>query len=193
MERSTAILIRLTKLTETSLIVHWLTAEQGLVKTVARGARRPGSVFSGKLDLFFGAEIIWSPNRKGELHTLKEVSPAAWREGLRKTYPATLLAGYCCRLLEQAVEPGHPEPELFDLLHRALDHISGAGASERAMVHFERELARLCGVSNLYRSSEAALREAFGDLPSIRKELLERLSNSGDLGSSGTHFGVNDV
>ena len=43
MERSEAILTRLTKLTDTSLIVHWFTAEAGLIKTVAKGARRPKS------------------------------------------------------------------------------------------------------------------------------------------------------
>jgi len=193
MEQSPAILIRLTKLSDTSLIVHWFTEDAGLIKTVARGARRPGSTFAGKLDLFFSAEVIWSLAKRGELHTLKEVAVTGWRTGLRKTYASTLLAGYCCRLLEQAVEPGHPEAELFDLLRRALDHIDEKGASERAMQHFERELARLFGVSNEYRASDAALRDALGDLPAIRRELVERLSSSGDFGSSGASSGVNDV
>ncbi|BCU76459.1 DNA repair protein RecO [Luteolibacter sp. LG18] len=193
MEQSPAILIRLTKLTDTSLIVHWLTEEAGVVKTVARGAKRPGGPFTGKLDLFFGGEIAWEPAKRGELHLLKEIAISAWRTGLRKSYAATLLAGYCCRLIEQGVEPGHPEPELFDLLRRALDHIDEKGASERAMRHFERELARLFGVSNDQRAPDAALRDAIGDLPSIRRDLIERLAGFGDFGSSGAPSGVNDV
>ena len=193
MDQSPAILIRLTKLSDTSLIVHWLTEDAGLIKTVARGGRRPGSPFTGKLDLFFGGEIAWEPAKRGELHLLKEISISAWRMGLRKSYLSTLLAGYCCRLLEQAVEPMHPEPELFDLLRRALDHIDEKGASERAMHHFERELARLFGVSNEYRAPDAALRDALGDLPAIRRDLTERLATPGDFGSSEAASGVNDV
>jgi hypothetical protein len=30
--------------TETSLIVHWCTREHGIIRTAAKGARRPGSV-----------------------------------------------------------------------------------------------------------------------------------------------------
>jgi DNA repair protein RecO (recombination protein O) len=175
MEQSRAILIRLTKLTETSFIVTWFTDDHGLVRTVARGARRPGSPFAGKLDLFFGAEITWSVAKRGELHALREVAVDAWRTGLRKSYAVTLLAGYCGRLLEQAVEPGHPEPELFDLLRRALDHLDAAGASRWAMVHFERELARLLGVAADRRKPDAALRDALGDLPAIRRELDQLL------------------
>jgi len=193
MEQSHGILIRLTKLTDTSFIVHWFTEHAGLIKTVANGARRPGSPFAGKLDLFFGAEIVWSPAKRGELHPLKEVAVDAWRTGLRKSYLTTLLAGYCCRLLEQSVEPGHPEPTLFDLLKRALDHIDSAGASQRALDHYERELARLLGVANEYRTSEAALQEALGDLPAIRRDLIERLSNRGDFPSSPQLSGGNDV
>jgi hypothetical protein len=44
-----AIAIRLTRLTETSLIVHWFTEGHGLIKTVAKGARSPKSAFAGKL------------------------------------------------------------------------------------------------------------------------------------------------
>jgi DNA repair protein RecO (recombination protein O) len=181
MQQSRAILIRLTKLTETSLIVTWFTQDHGLVKTIARGARRPGSAFAGKLDLFFGADIVWAEAKRGELHGLREVSVEQWRTGLRKSYTVTLLAGYCGRLLEQAVEPGHPEPELYDLLRRALDHLDSAGASLRALAHFERELARLLGVDSGRRQPEVALRDALGDLPSIRRELAGLLGESTDF------------
>ncbi|GAA5129516.1 DNA repair protein RecO [Luteolibacter yonseiensis] len=175
MDTTAAIAIRLTRLTETSLIVHWFTGAHGLVKTVAKGARRSRSPFAGKLDLFFGGEISFSRSRGGELHTLREVSILDWREGLRKSYSSTLLAAYCCQLLESAVEPEHSEPELHDLLRRALDHLDAAPASLRALRHFETELARLLGVSHERSPAEISLRDALGTLPASRKELLERL------------------
>jgi len=55
MSPTQAILIRLTRLTDTSLIVHWFTEDHGLVKTVAKGARRdrPAGV---NLDIGQGAQ-----------------------------------------------------------------------------------------------------------------------------------------
>lgn len=172
---SRAILIRLTRLTDTSLIVHWFTEDHGLVKTVAKGARRPNSPFAGMLDLFFSGEISFVRARHGELHSLREVAIRDWREGLRRDYSAILLAGYCCQLLELAVEPEHPEPALFDLLRRALDHVASEPPSLRAMRHFESELARLLGVSHPHTSAESALIHALGPLPANRKPLLDRL------------------
>jgi len=179
-----AIVIRLTRLTETSLIVHWFTEAHGLLKTVAKGARRPKSQFAGQIDLFFGGEISLSQARRGELHTLREVVIRQWREGLRKNYTSTLLAAYCSQLLELAVEPEHPDPGLYDLLKRALDHLDTSPPSLRALRHFESELARLLGVAQGSCSAEISLRDTLGALPSSRGELIERLSAASDFSSS---------
>ncbi|MES2437906.1 MAG: DNA repair protein RecO [Verrucomicrobiota bacterium] len=181
MQSTEAIVIRLTRLTETSLIVHWFTEAHGLIKTVAKGARRVKSPFAGQLDLFFGGEITLSRARQGELHTLREVAIRQWREGLRRDYTSTLLAAYCCQLLESAVEPDHPEPGLHDLLRRALDHLDATPPTLRALRHFETELARLLGVSHERSPADISLRDALGMLPASRNELVERLSPAKDF------------
>lgn len=184
MQATEAIVIRLTRLTETSLIVHWFTDAHGLVKTVAKGARRAKSPFAGQLDLFFGGEITFSRSRRGELHSLREVAIRQWREGLRRNYTSTLLAAYCCQLLETAVEPEHPDPGLHDLLKRALDHLDAAPPSLRALHHYETELARLLGITHHQAPAEHSLRDALGMLPASRRELIERLSPASDFRSS---------
>ena len=171
-----AIITLLTRLSDTSLIVHWFSEDHGLIKTVAKGALRPKSSFAGKLDLFFGCEIDIAHARRGELHGLREVSILHWREGLRKNYNTTLLAAYCCQTLEAAVEPEHPDPPLYDLLVRALDHIDTTGASMRALLHFESELVRLLGVAHHQQTPESILRETLGRLPATRKDITDRLS-----------------
>ncbi len=177
MHSTRAIAIRLTRLTDTSLIVHWFTEDHGLIKTVAKGARRPKSPFAGKLDLFFGGEINFQLAKKGELHSLRDVVIHDWREGLRKNYTTTLLAAYCSQLLELAVEPEHPEPELHDLLLRALNHLDSEIPTKRALFHFESELSRVLGVSHKSQSAEASLRDAIGQLPKSRDELCDRLQS----------------
>lgn len=169
-----AILIRTTRLTDTSLIVHWFTESDGLLKTVAKGALRPKSVFAGKLDLFFSGEIGVVPARKGELHVLREVAISNWRQGLRRQYATTLMAGYFCQLVEAAVEPGHADALLHDLLRRGLDHLDVEEPSLKALRHFERQLAEILGVSGV-GSGEDALRGHIGKLPGARMEIMERL------------------
>jgi DNA repair protein RecO (recombination protein O) len=169
-----AILIRTTRLTDTSLIVHWFTESDGLLKTVAKGALRPKSVFAGKLDLFFSGEIGVVPARKGELHILREVAISNWRQGLRRQYATTLMAGYFCQLVEAAVEPGHADALLHDLLRRGLDHLDVEETSLKALRHFERQLAEILGVSGV-GSGEDALRGHIGKLPGARMEIMERL------------------
>jgi DNA repair protein RecO (recombination protein O) len=179
-----AILVRLTRLTDTSLIVHWFSQDYGLIKTVAKGARRPNSQFAGKLDLFFGGEISFARARRGELHALREVAISEWREGLRRLYSSTLLAAYFSQLLELAVEPEHPEPELYALLHRALDHVANSAASLRALRHFESELARLLGVAHTSRPADLCLLDALGPLPATRRMLLDQLAPAASFSSS---------
>jgi DNA repair protein RecO (recombination protein O) len=183
-----ATVIRLTRLTETSLIVHWFTENHGLVKTVAKGARRPKSTFAGQLDLFFSGEISFSHARRGELHSLREVLIHQWRESLRNNYTSTLLAAYCCQLLESAVEPEHPDPELYDLLQRVLDHLETKSPSLKSLHHFENELAKILGISQNPHQAESSLRDALGTLPASRNPLLERLSSRDDFSSSNSNL-----
>ncbi|MEY3395447.1 MAG: repair protein RecO [Verrucomicrobiota bacterium] len=170
-----AILIRTTRLTETSLIVHWMSEGEGMIKTVAKGALRPKSVFSGKLDLFFSGEILVARSRKSELHTLREVSIFHWRQGLRRSYLTTLMAGYFCQLIEAGVEMDHPDPAVYDLLRRALDHLDQEEASLRALRSFEKQFAAVLGVSRDRMPGELALREHLGGLPASRRRLVEDL------------------
>ena len=170
------IILRLTKLSDTSLIVTWCVEGAGLVKTVAKGARRPKGAFSGKLDLFYVAEIDWVESRKSDLHTLREVVPSEYHEQLRKKYRDVLLASYFSGLIEHVLEPGLCDDEVFDLLRRGLDYLNTKGGTMRAFEHFENELAKLTGVWDGKRLSYLALEDAFGGLPRMRAQCKELLA-----------------
>ena len=176
MEKSEGTIIRLTKLTETSLIVHWCTLDHGLIKTVAKGGRRAKGPLAGKLDLFFAAEFNWVRSRKSELHTLSEVAVIDYRENLRKKYKDTLVASYFVELLAHVAEPDHPIPELHDLLQRGLGYLAAHGADKRGVLHYEHELARLLGVAHKRSSAAVALERAFGSLPKSRTACMDALT-----------------
>ena len=135
-EITPAILLRKTKLTETSLIVTWLTQDLGRLKTVAKGARNPKSRFAGALDLFFQCEIRFVRSSRTELHRLEDASLLESFEQVRFDYDRTSLAAYFVELIELVTEPEHAAPELHDLLSRALRHLNAAPASQRALLHY---------------------------------------------------------
>ena len=60
-ESTAGVVLRLRPLTETSLIVNWLTRDFGRIATVAKGARRPKSPFRGQIDLFYVVDGMFLP------------------------------------------------------------------------------------------------------------------------------------
>lgn len=175
MIESQAILLRIHRLSETSLIVKWLTAEHGIITSIAKGALRPKSPFSGKLDLFFSGEIQVIRPKKGDLHILKELTISQWRLGLRKKYLTTCLAAYFCQLVDYSLEPMHSEYEIYDLLTRGLDHLDQKEPSLKALFHFERELANALGIGNK-NTPDQSLAEYFGHALWEREQLILTLT-----------------
>ena len=88
-QSATGMILRTRPLTETSLILHWLTPDFGRIATVAKGARRPKSPFLGKLDVFYLADFSFSRSRRSDLHALREVS-------LRELTPPCARIWRCC-------------------------------------------------------------------------------------------------
>jgi DNA repair protein RecO (recombination protein O) len=175
-ETTPAILLRKTRLTETSLIVTWFTAAHGKIKTVAKGARQPRSRFAGVLDLFYDCEIQFSRSRRSELHILREATLTDPHEGLRLDYPRVALASYCVELIELVTEPDHAVPEIYTLLQRAFRHLSAQPATQRALLHFESELVRMLGIQGQAGATPAvAIGRAYQRLPSTRPALLRQL------------------
>lgn len=175
METTAGILLRKRKLSDTSLIVSWCTESLGCIQTVAKGARRSKSLFAGKLDLFFEAEIQIARSRKSDLHTLTEVALRNPFAGIRRNYLRTQTAAYFVELIELCTERDEHEPELFKLLQRAFAYLNANDSNSRAVSHFETELARIAGVhdARLAKSNPAlALSNLFGKLPKSRAALL---------------------
>ena len=182
MESTIAILLRRRKFSDTSLIVSWCTGSLGCIQTMAKGARRPKSLFAGKLDLFFEAEIQIARSRKSSLHTLTEVVLRNAFAGIRQNYGRTQTAAYFVELIEFCTERDHHEPELFALLQRAFAFLDSNDSSLRVISHFEKELARIAGVhdSRLDTSNPAlALANLFGRLPISRTPLLRQFARKG--------------
>lgn len=139
-QTATGIILRTRPLTETSLIVNWLTAEQGRISTVAKGARRPKSPFAGKLDLFYEAEFSFTRSRRSELHALRELSLKETHAPLRQEMVWLQQASYAAALIEQTTERETPLPGVHALLHGLLEHLPKHPPQPRTIYAFELKL-----------------------------------------------------
>jgi recombinational DNA repair protein (RecF pathway) len=119
-ESASGLILRTRRLTETSLIIHWLTPNLGRLATVAKGALRPKSPFRGKLDLFYIAEFSFVRSRRSELHTLREVGVRETHPAIRRELGRLQQASYAAALVEQVTETETPLAEIFELVREFL-------------------------------------------------------------------------
>jgi DNA repair protein RecO (recombination protein O) len=145
-ETTSGVILRTRPLTETSLIIHWLTPDLGRVATVAKGARRPKSPFRGKLDLFYLADFSLSRSQRSELHNLREVILRETHSVLREELGYLQQASYCAALVEQATETDTPVPLVFDLMMGLLGHLPIRSPQPQTLFAFELKLLNELGL-----------------------------------------------
>jgi DNA repair protein RecO (recombination protein O) len=139
-ESATGLILRTRPLTETSLIVHWLTPDFGRIATVAKGARRAQSPFLGKLDLFYRADFSFSRSRRSDLHTLREVGLRETHSALRQDLCRLRQAAYAASFVEQATETETPLPAVFELMNGFLGCLCRQKSAPQIVLAFEFKL-----------------------------------------------------
>jgi DNA repair protein RecO (recombination protein O) len=145
-QSAAGLILRTLPLTETSLIVHWLTPDFGRVATVAKGAQRPQSPFLGKLDLFYVADFSFNRSRRSDLHVLREVGLRELHTALRQDLLSLRRATYAAALVEQTTETETPLPAIYDLMLGLLKHLCQAPAGPQTVFAFELKLLRELGL-----------------------------------------------
>ena len=144
-ETATGIILRTRPLTETSLILHWLTPDFGRLATVAKGARRPKSPFAGRLDLFYVADFSFSRSRSSDLHSLREVKLHETHGAIRGDIAKLQQAAYATGFVEQATETETPLPEIYALTRSFLKSLCEQPPQPQNIFAFELKLLRELG------------------------------------------------
>jgi DNA repair protein RecO (recombination protein O) len=145
-EKASGLILRKRRLTESSLIVHWLTPTVGRLSTVAKGALRPKSVLRGKLDLFYEADFSFSRSRRSDLHTLAEVRTHEMHPELRSELGYLQQACYCSELIEQTTETETPVPEVYELMRSLLGYLPHHKPLSHSVFAFELKLLSILGL-----------------------------------------------
>jgi DNA repair protein RecO (recombination protein O) len=156
-ESATGLILRTRPLTETSLIVQWLTPSFGRIATVAKGVRRAKSPFAGKLDLFYLADFSFNRSRRSDLHTLREVSLHETHGAIRADILKLRQAAYATHFIEQATETETPLPAVYELLREFLGCLCKEKTAPQLVFAFELKLLRELGMEpNLTKTNLAA-------------------------------------
>lgn len=131
-----AIVLRVWEFSETSQTVSLLTQNHGIIRGLAKGAKREKSMFSGGFEPTTVGELTAIVKPSAELATLTEWSLSAVHHHLRADLRAQYAALYCVDLVGRLFESADPHPVLF----AALDHVLVSLATRRVDAELTRFL-----------------------------------------------------
>lgn len=135
---------------EADRIITVLTPDQGKLRLMARGVRKPKSKLAGGIELFSVSDITFIRGRK-EIGTLISSRLARHYDRIVQDIERVQLGYELIKMLNKATED-EPEPAYFNLLEQALQALDDPAIS--------RELIRTWFSAQLLRSS--------GHLPNLR-------------------------
>lgn len=142
-----AIILRLTEYSETSQILTCFGRAAGLLRLIAKGARRSTKKhFAAGLDLLEAGEVQYVAARgDAQLGTLTEWVQHDAFLGLRRE-PLRLYGGlYAAELVGALTEEGDPHPALYDALLKTLQALDGTEPALETIVRFVHRLLKEIG------------------------------------------------
>ncbi len=128
--KTEAVVLRSMRYGEADRILHLYTPARGRVGAIAKGVRRAGSRFGGRLEPFFRLHIELHEGR-GELLTVTGAQTVDAHARLRGDRGALDAAARACDAVGRLFETSEPHPGVFNLLCRELsllDERARAGA-----------------------------------------------------------------
>jgi DNA repair protein RecO (recombination protein O) len=144
---SPAIIMRVREIKESDLLVIFFARDKGMLRGVAKGARRSFKRFVNCFETFSLVNLEYETRGEDKpcfLHSgkLQHAFP-----GLRADFTALSRASYMVELTELLFPIGVSEPRVFDLLKDSLNALSEGECSSRIPLAFELRAMALGGYS----------------------------------------------
>ena len=121
------LVLRKTKLGESDLILSLLAQDGSQIRAVAKGARKPTSQFSSRLELYSQADVLLAQGRS--LDIVKEARLVTGNAALRESIELSACAAPIVELLDRITQLGLEVPKLFPLTQTALDVLASADSA----------------------------------------------------------------
>ena len=116
--REQGIVLRTHKLGETDRILHLLTQGRGRVRAVAKGVRRPGSRFGGRLEPYSHVDLQLYEGRN--LDIVNQAELIAHHAAVRSDFARSACAATMAELVDVVAQEGERDNALFLLLRAGL-------------------------------------------------------------------------
>jgi DNA repair protein RecO (recombination protein O) len=133
-------------LRETDRIVSFLTRDAGKKRGVARGARRPRSIFGGSLEPMTEARVVYFEKEGRELVSLNAVDPIRPSFGLSKDLDRALLLSALAESLETFVSESEPAEPFYRLARHTMDALFAGGPVDLVAAYFDVWILKLSGL-----------------------------------------------
>ncbi len=119
-----ALVLRRTKLGESDVICTLLAENGSQVRAIAKGARKPSSPFSSRLEVYAVCDLLLSQGRS--LDIVKEARLVQGNAHLRNDISLMQAAAPIVELLDRATQAGLQDERLFPMSCAALSALGGA-------------------------------------------------------------------
>ena len=131
-----AICLKVTDYSETSQIVVFLSRNNGVIRLLARGAKRSKSKAGGAVDIFSHGNLLYSMKNLDTLGTLIEFHETVSHTALRKDACRLNIALYALELAGTVVPEADGHPEIFDLLDKVLRRMGQPDAPVKSVLAY---------------------------------------------------------
>ncbi|MCD8316261.1 MAG: DNA repair protein RecO [Eggerthellaceae bacterium] len=122
-----ALVLKKTRLGESDIIFTMLGEDGAQYKAVGKGARKPQSPFSSRLELFSVADLLCAHGKS--LDIVSEARLIEAHDNLRRDFGLTLYASPVAELLAKTTQPGLEQEKLFDATIAGLDALNESDPS----------------------------------------------------------------
>jgi len=142
-----AIVLRSYNLAESDRIVVCFTRTSGLIRAVAKGARRMKSRFGAALEPFTLIKLSFHEKENRELVSLSAAEILRSYFNLSSTVEAAEVLAYMGELVAEFAPPHETDERLFRMLTACVEALAERSGSERVLTrYFEIWLLRLAGL-----------------------------------------------
>lgn len=117
-----ALVLKRTKLGESDVICTLLCSDGSQLRAVAKGARKPTSAFSSRLELFSVCDLLLAKGKN--LDIIKEARLISAHMQVKTDISVLEAASPILEFLEKTTQVGLPVPRIYDLTNKALTSFS---------------------------------------------------------------------
>jgi DNA repair protein RecO (recombination protein O) len=142
-QRVEAIVLKHSDFGETDRLITLYSREQGKVRALAKGARKPGSRKGGHLEPFSRASLLLFAGR--DLQVVTQAEAINTHSAISENLVALGYASYVAELLDKFSADHDENRGLYRLLRDTLDRLASGGEIQLAVRFYEVRLLELAG------------------------------------------------